>query len=76
MIRGNDPMSRLTGNAWLADFDQTLQRYYAITCEDAGADGTVLQRYADMPAHQAAMAFAEDYDLGPLDWWSIGRVMR
>lgn len=42
-------MSRLTGNAWLADFDQTLQRYYAITCEDAGADGTVLQRYIDLP---------------------------
>ena len=69
-------MSRLTGNAWLTDFDQTLQRYYAITCEDAGADGTVLQRYADLPADQAAMAFAEDYDLDRLDWWSIGRVMR
>ena len=26
-------MSRLTGNAWLAEFDQTLQRYYAITCD-------------------------------------------
>lgn len=69
-------MSRLTGNTWLAEFDQTLQRYCAITCEDAGADGAVLQRYANLPADQAAMAFAEDYDLDRLDWWSTGRVMR
>ncbi|MBD8644194.1 hypothetical protein IFT63_11425 [Stenotrophomonas sp. CFBP 13724] len=60
--------------AWLAAFDATLVRYFALDHAGAGADTAVLQRYADLPGDQAAMAFAEDYELARLDWWSWGRV--
>lgn len=60
--------------AWLAVFDAALVRYFAIDHAAAGADAAVLQRYADLPGDQAAMAFAEDYELARLDWWSWGGV--
>lgn len=60
--------------AWLAAFDATLVRYFAVDHVAAGADAAVLQRYADLPGDQAAMEFAGDYDLERLDWWSWGRT--
>ncbi len=60
--------------AWLAAFDATLVRYFAVDHVAAGADVAVLQRYADLSGDQAAMAFADDYELARLDWWSWGRA--
>lgn len=60
--------------AWLAAFDATLVRYFAVDHVAAGADVAVLQRYADLSGDQAAMAFADDYELARLDWRSWGRV--
>ena len=60
--------------AWLAAFDATLVRYFAVDRATAGADAAVLQRYADLPGDQAAMEFAGDYELVRLDWWSRGRA--
>lgn len=60
--------------AWLAAFDASLERYFALDHAAAGADAAVLQRYADLPGDRAAMAFANDYELARLDWWSWGRT--
>jgi len=60
--------------AWLAAFDASLVRYFAVDHLAAGADAAVLQRYVDLPGDQAAMEFAGDYDLERLDWWSWGRT--
>jgi len=62
--------------AWLAAFDATLRRYFAIGYAEAGADEAILLRYVDLPGEQAAMEFAADHELERLDWWSWGRVDR
>ncbi len=59
--------------AWRAAFDATLIKYFGLTPAEAGAERVVLQRYADLEGSAAAMEFADDYDLGRLDWWSWGR---
>lgn len=62
--------------AWLAAFDATLVRYFAVDHATAGADAAVLQRYVDLSGDQAAMEFADDYELARLDWWSWRRIGR
>lgn len=55
---------------WLASFDATLVRYFAVDHVAAGADAAILQRYVDLPGDQAAMEFA-----GTTIWrgWTGGR---
>ena len=65
----NDP-------AWRAAFDATLVKHFGLTLEEAGADDVVLQQYADLEGSEAAVAFADDYELARLDWWSWGRCVR
>ena len=62
--------------AWRAALDATLVKYFGLTLEEAGADDVVLQQYADLEGSEAAVAFADDYELARLDWWSWGRCVR
>jgi hypothetical protein len=52
---------------WLRDFDGAMRKLFAIDHVDAGLDKPALARYADLPAHDAAMQFGEDYDLQRID---------
>ncbi|GAB1406624.1 hypothetical protein MASR1M8_05430 [Thermomonas brevis] len=57
---------------WLEQFDVALQKYLAINREDAGLSDELIVRYADLPPHQAALQYGEDYDLQriDIDWLS------
>lgn len=54
-------------DTWLAAFDRALKRHYAIDHVDAGMDEAHLSRYRDLPPHEAALTFGEDYDLDRVD---------
>lgn len=63
-VRGPDP--------WRSSFDRTLHRYFGVTHTDIGADESTLASYADLFPEAAAFAFALDYDLDRVDWWTAG----
>jgi hypothetical protein len=52
---------------WLHDFDAAMKKFFAIDHVDAGMDCSILARYSDLPAQEAAMQFGEDYDLQRID---------
>lgn len=54
-------------DTWLTDFDLYMKRYFAIDHIDAGMDEQQLERYRDLPARDAALAYGEDYDLDRTD---------
>lgn len=49
--------------AWLEAFDKELLHLFAVDHSDAGMDEYLLGCYADLPPHDAALAFGSDYDL-------------
>lgn len=49
--------------AWLEAFDKELLHLFAIDHSDAGMDEYLLACYADLPPRNAALAFANVYDL-------------
>ncbi len=55
---------------WLSCFDRTLHTYFGVTHTDIGTDETTLSRYMDLSPEEAAFAFALDYDLDRVDWWT------
>ena len=57
-------------DAWQHTFDATLKQRYGITSDDAGMDKDQLARYRDLEAKEAAYAYAEDYDLEPIGFWT------
>ena len=64
-------MADLDGK-WLLEFDRALQKYLAITRDDAGISDEVASRYAVLSPFRAALQYGEDYDLQriDIDWLS------
>lgn len=52
---------------WIAQFDQHLKAMFAIDHVDAGLDEAGLARYSDLEPRDAALEFANDYDLDRVD---------
>lgn len=54
-------------SSWLCTFDDAMRKLFAIDHDDAGMSEEVILRYADLPPHEAALQFGEDYDLRRID---------
>jgi len=50
-------------SAWLDTFDTELKRLFGVRLDDVDANETTLAYFADLPPHEAALAFGNDYDL-------------
>lgn len=57
------PTSLPIDASWLDTFDTELKRMFGVRHDDVDANETTLAHFADLPPHEAALAFGSDYDL-------------